>query len=290
MIWIQESWLFSSALPHVPRVLYKYFDRYGADVIERLELKVTPPNEFNDLFEVTPRASMEVFTPADLDEFFASEMGKLGLEVALETSNEFRTWYARASRDPAKLYQMFCVAIGEAKHTACLKLLDKISEQFGLICLSDDPRNLLMWSHYSDRHKGLVIGFDVSALGLGVLIEPVSYVKKRIEAGPIWQSGTADRMRTLINSKSDLWDYEHEHRAMLRLEGLSTRPLGNALKGYFKSIPAESISEVVLGFRSPAADRISAAFRKHGIHPKLMRAKPDPAEFRILTPDEDGQS
>ena len=37
------------------RLLYKYCDRRGIDVLDRLRLKVTPPNRFNDPFEVTPQ-------------------------------------------------------------------------------------------------------------------------------------------------------------------------------------------------------------------------------------------
>jgi hypothetical protein len=35
-------------------ILYKYADDSGIRILEDLRLKVTPPNEFNDPFEITP--------------------------------------------------------------------------------------------------------------------------------------------------------------------------------------------------------------------------------------------
>ncbi len=41
-------------------VLYKYATAHsGFKIIEQLRLKVTPPNEFNDPFELTPRATLK---------------------------------------------------------------------------------------------------------------------------------------------------------------------------------------------------------------------------------------
>ena len=37
-------------------ILYKYAGESGLRILEDLRLKITPPNEFNDPFEVTPHA------------------------------------------------------------------------------------------------------------------------------------------------------------------------------------------------------------------------------------------
>lgn len=40
----------------IPDTVYKYCDQRGIDIVENLRLIVTPPNQFNDPFELTPHA------------------------------------------------------------------------------------------------------------------------------------------------------------------------------------------------------------------------------------------
>ena len=55
------------------------------------------------------------------------------------------------------------------------KIQMEIDNRFGILSLSRNPLNLLMWSHYADAHKGVVIGIDVSDpifYESGVMINP----------------------------------------------------------------------------------------------------------------------
>ncbi|MBK0026982.1 DUF2971 domain-containing protein [Stenotrophomonas sp. S48] len=40
--------------------------------------------------------------------------------------------------------------------------IDRIVERVGIFSLSEDPLNMLMWSHYGDSHKGVALGFAAS--------------------------------------------------------------------------------------------------------------------------------
>ncbi len=47
--------------------------------------------------------------------------------------------------------------------------------RWGVLSLSRNPKNLLMWSHYADEHKGVVVGIDVSDAmfyGHGIVFNP----------------------------------------------------------------------------------------------------------------------
>ena len=44
-------------------------------------------------------------------------------------------------------------------------------------------------------------------------------------------------MKAIIMSKSNLWEYEREYRAMLILPGLKKRTLKNGAIGYFRAFP-----------------------------------------------------
>lgn len=41
---------------------------------------------------------------------------------------------------------------------------EKINREFGVFCLTPNIQNLLMWSYYSDSHRGFAIGFDPKVL------------------------------------------------------------------------------------------------------------------------------
>lgn len=45
-------------------------------------------------------------------------------------------------------------------------LKNRLSTKFGVLSLTRQPLNPLMWSHYGDSHKGVVIGIDVDVAGL----------------------------------------------------------------------------------------------------------------------------
>lgn len=45
--------------------------------------------------------------------------------------------------------------------------LDTYLENFGILCLTQDPLNPLMWSHYGQNHTGFAIGYDVNDPILG---------------------------------------------------------------------------------------------------------------------------
>lgn len=42
-------------------------------------------------------------------------------------------------------------------------LFKTLDESFGVLCLSERPDDILLWSHYSNSHRGLCLEFDASA-------------------------------------------------------------------------------------------------------------------------------
>jgi hypothetical protein len=49
--------------------------------------------------------------------------------------------------------------------TAPSKLQTGVNMSYGVLSLTRAPLNNLMWSHYGDEHRGVVIGFDVNEAG-----------------------------------------------------------------------------------------------------------------------------
>jgi hypothetical protein len=86
----------------------------------------------------------------------------------------------------------------------------QIAGQHGVLCFSLDWQNPLLWSHYADRHRGLVLGFDVNDL------KPVSYVKTR----PVLAEANdeAKVAHWLLFTKYKDWRYEREARIYTTLQ------------------------------------------------------------------------
>ncbi|ERS03004.1 hypothetical protein Q673_18565 [Marinobacter sp. EN3] len=76
----------------------------------------------------------------------------------------------------------------------------RCNDNFGVLSLTRQPLNALMWSHYADSHKGIVIGFDANKAGFLDLqsnVIPASY-------GEIIYTKTKPRIVLPMPSDSDL--------------------------------------------------------------------------------------
>ncbi|WP_429094262.1 DUF2971 domain-containing protein [Aeromonas veronii] len=97
---------------------------------------------------------------------------------------------------------------------------DEGFDDTGIISFTESYNNLLMWSHYADEHKGIVIEFDYHVLkthfnkilSVSNSIERVLYNRERHEVLPY----TTLPKRNLL-TKSDDWIYEKEHRVITKV-------------------------------------------------------------------------
>lgn len=97
---------------------------------------------------------------------------------------------------------------------------DESFDDTGVISFTESYNNLLMWSHYADEHKGIVVEFDHDILNahfnkrldLNKPIERVLYNRERHETLP----RAISPKRNLL-TKSDDWIYEKEHRIITKV-------------------------------------------------------------------------
>lgn len=94
---------------------------------------------------------------------------------------------------------------------------------FGICCFSEKLNDILMWSHYADSHKGIVIEFDKNKLDKSIhfsnskvsmtVIDNVKYssVCPLIKISGNLQA-TADSVKNVVFTKSENWKYESEVR------------------------------------------------------------------------------
>ena len=187
-------------------VIYKYVSSERAPTclpeVGDGTLRATQPSALNDPFEC---ATLKVFIE-DSEEDGNAEFSRILTDLN-PTSPVSVGDVAEARIEYGSLYLR--------------ELLSKqLSKRFGIVSFATDPRNPLMWSHYTGDGSGFVIGYDMTQLiklssGEGRL-RPVVYGNKPsfIEGYTVFDEGN---MNALLSYKSDLWVYEEEWRLIVHL-------------------------------------------------------------------------
>jgi len=115
-----------------------------------------------------------------------------------------------------------------------------VEQTCGALCFSANWADPVLWTHYSQKHRGICLGFDVK----DGLAEEVTYATDRLSL----KLGAKEKLdektkRLLIYMKFESWSYEQEWRAIVELSATSKEgplhfyPFNNDLK----------LVEVVLG-------------------------------------------
>ena len=93
--------------------------------------------------------------------------------------------------------------------------IKKEKNKYKLACFSESNNEILMWSHYADKHLGICIGFNFPhKYDEKFILCPVKYLN---ELKPI--DGSTDVFRVILywlTTKSIRWEYEHEIRAITK--------------------------------------------------------------------------
>ncbi len=270
--------------------LFKYMNHFGVDILRDLRLKVTPPNELNDPFEFSPylppgkvteehvRRLMLTTSPRELYDEMASSGEKLPPFEHFERI--LRTVPPNRVANAVPMFQRSYEGLVAAN-------LDSVSQILGLVCFSEEENNILMWSHYTDSHKGILLEFDTSHPYFceNSKFTKVEYSKKRVPFDPSWSDGSPELERhcgEVLCTKNSAWDYEREWRSLFELgECHQTKVDGRTL--YFSDIPPDLIVQVVLGYRCPAdvQNQVLEAKRARSLSLSVWRAFLHPAEFKV---------
>jgi hypothetical protein len=274
---------------------YKYCDSRGIDILKYLELKITPPNQFNDPFEFSPHV-------------ICSNVDRIARNL-IETQEDENILNMRCQKETASgRFSGTFFTFKEKFITSCLMQAipgaleqfqesypDVISARFGVLCLSKKQDSIVMFSHYGDNHQGLVIGFDSShaVFQKGKGLQPVTYVKERLVYDMNWEVGGEQERKygeAIVFSKNEEWIYEGEVRQIFQLDnGPIKKPIEDKRTGekktcYFVPIPPETVVSVSLGAKCALElkNQVQLVLRnKHFSHVKLDRARLHKSKFEL---------
>lgn len=205
----------------IPKVLYKYrsWNDNTKKILMNHQLYFSNPEDFNDPYDCKPVVE----------------------EVDFRLSPETKIFFHKEDGSSIE------TPILNGKLSIGYKLQKQIAEQswasFRICSFTEIEDNILMWSHYSDYHKGICLVFDTSkdsqcfAKGCGII-----YSNKR----PKYALGQDIDIINPLTTKFIDWQYEQEFRIIKA----PTEHQANGFSNLFSFNP-KALVEIIFGAKAP---------------------------------------
>ncbi|EKD32216.1 MAG: hypothetical protein ACD_77C00146G0003 [uncultured bacterium] len=242
-------------------ILYKYTDIVGAKkFLRNLTLKFSKPKEFNDPFEFHEKLIDDNLS----EEHFLQILSSAGITDP-NTISAHREIFKRD-------YPDFVNRISDTHR--------RRKEATKLCCFSTDHDNILMWSHYAEKHKGICIGFSKeiiqSILPEDSTINGANYCKN---ITPLNISVYKDEaINNWVLTKYQGWEYENEVRIIIG------GGMNNIIPASLIKIPENSISEIYLGCIIDPKEKknIRKLIKKLHNKPDVYEMNISDSEFKLI--------
>ncbi len=194
--------------------------------------------------------------------------GKYGLENVLK--RRVRISRLNELNDP---FEFFAPDLSDRNfRTVFRETKNELNKSAGIICLSKTWQNPVMWSHYSDKHKGVCLGFAVSGRKTMKIDYQSERLKLTIEDFKNERRDAREAaMRQCLSTKFQHWSYESEQRLFVNLDPREKDSDGNYFYNFDTDFKLQSIivgseskitrSEVQKAVRSAIYDHEIASFK-----------------------------
>lgn len=184
-------------------------------------------------------------------------LNELGIELDTNSSNRTKEIFEGNFPELEAAKEEYWKIIDSSKpeiSEAIKKARDVINDKYYITCFSTSADNALMWAHYSNKHKGFCIEYDLSKTkdnNFLINLHPVIYSNTRASIPPSLfdftdtnnirisssNQSTSDLLCAML-TKSDVWKYEDEWRLLLYDE---------IEKLHDNKFAVDCISKIVLG-------------------------------------------
>ena len=261
-------------------MIYKYYQaNYAIQTLRDGTIKLTPPNEFNDPYEFrTALGSLEL---KDFDRIYNTKekLDDLYDRVKLWESRLPRKNFNRRIKKDNLKGKILYDDLENHVYPGLNKFQETISKYLYVACFSKDPSNMLMWSHYADNHKGIILGFD---------FDDEYLINDNIFKDVIYSNSVAvldiEHLKIKISiTKSLDWKYEKEKRLIVPKSHLHLLNKKNNISGI--NIKKSSIKEIILGSRinsKTIAEIKNIVNKKEFSHIQVLRSALKIREYKIV--------
>ncbi|HFR4347832.1 TPA: DUF2971 domain-containing protein [Klebsiella pneumoniae] len=170
------------------------------------------------------------------DPFSFNDPSELKIDLGLDTTREIAKKRYRKDKPKESNFDQWFSGLKQAKWHIINATREQMMSKYGIVCLTPNPDNFLMWSHYSASHTGFCIGFDddfVRTIGDVALAGSVQY-RENVPLFNFFTDPKEEFEHKIFFTKHNCWSYENEYRVICDPQGI---------KKFDKSF----IREVILG-------------------------------------------
>ena len=242
-------------------ILYKYLRPERIDVLRNRRIRFTQPGDLNDPFEFRPKiveaasdATVRSYVEENFDKLVDEEVAKYGALAQALPLSELKNLLHQQKELLPVIYRLL--------EPTALKQLSPVIEDIlnasiGVLCLTEVNNSLLMWGHYTDSHRGFVIGFDSES--------PFFWQRKteKDEFGFLRRvEYTVERPQVVLSdtssgewfqTKAKSWEYETEWRMIRVLAEADYRDNRTPFPVCLFDFPPEAVRQIIFGIRSDAS-------------------------------------
>jgi hypothetical protein len=237
-----------------PTSLYKYLSPSRAtDVLTKLQIRFSQVSVMNDALEFKPiirgvadRESLERVIEERFRVLYPGRLEQIEQMLPREKAEKLIKESISKTADLAEANLQKSIAI----------IYEVNDKNFGILSLSEDPSNSLMWAHYADGGQGFLVEFDPTHSWFWGKREErddlrhlrrVSYAASRTEIYLLELTG-----QDYLYTKGKEWEYENEWR-IIRNFGDAVSKAGPDDQGkdvFLFAIPPDSLRGIVAGYRA----------------------------------------
>lgn len=168
---------------------------YHLDILINSTFYFSHVEEFNDPFEFLSKMKL----PQNLEEL------KVFIEQSL-LNHDLNPESKEGKRHAKAIWDMYRMPSETVDFTTQKSMLDRVSDLSGVCCFSMKYKNILMWSHYANRHRGYTLIFDPRNHHFFNELKPVNYKRELPVVNPVQFD-----VQSLYTKNKD-WKYEKEVR------------------------------------------------------------------------------
>ncbi len=208
---------------------YKYLPPERLTYLNDQLLRYTQPIDLNDPFECLPKKPSE----KEFNEVI-KKLSELLPRMGIPLNENAKI---------LELDKLYCEAYVN------------VNNDIGILSLTKKWNNTLMWSHYTNSHKGFCVGFDPkdeyfqdylsNDREKSKTVKEVVYSDKRVEI-PMELGKKKLEFEPYITKSTD-WKYEEEIRIISTLNLSDKKINGNPVDIHLFKVPHKSIKEIVVG-------------------------------------------
>lgn len=269
--------------------LFRYYNaKWAIKALADLEIRTSVPSALNDPFELSPNINPAQFSPERIeailchdhivDEYYRREAAKLGFD----NKEDYKHWYLRSLPERAAEVLKDIPKNVEADRQS---FPEKFSRHWRIVCASLVDDSILMWSHYTDNHTGVVLELDTeeppfSQIGNDSILTVMYSERKPDYAHFDYGNGFGEEMFRIAATKAIDWAYEKEVRIVVAANALRDR--------LYLRLTAACIKGVRLGCRASPETQVvvlktlaQAQFQ----HVRVARAELHPSQYALTFRD-----